>query len=819
MLASIVGCKHSSSDPQRLYAEARQKADAAYETGDSHERSVALQLADEGFSLSAADPLLNYRLRLLKAELIASSTPDETLRLLAAEPPPAFIQTEIPARREFIQALAHGYKGDSRQAQEDLEQAYVSVGNRDPKLLTRIVFNQGYYALNGKDQDKVAAEKYYRRALELAKSTNQLKLETDSLINIGDILAKAERYDAALPYFLRAREKSQQQSHLVFEQQWAIGDLGWCYLQLGDFANAEPLLSRAADMAGQLQDVPNQRLWLTSLGILFHSQNNLSMAETYYQKSLTLAQHLNDLDNVAISYHNLAEAELKRRNLDQAENFNKLAYAAKKLSPKDHYYPYLLLTSAEIAAARKEYSHAEGYLNAIIRNPKIDTSLRWQAQSDLANLYVAEGNNAKADAIFFQALRLIENAREEVRLEERRLSILDAWPYYDDYIRFLANHGKDTKALQIAEFSRGRTLAEAFGIGDPQKTKGLQITAIESFLRRRKQVLLAYWISDQESYLWVISPATFKLLRLPDKQSIDREVEAYNREIREHEDIGNSAHGQRLYEMLIKPAEALLPHNPNVIIVPNRSLYKLNFETLVVPGKNPHYWIEDAVVENASSIALLVQSRRQPAKGMKKLLLMGAPIQVTDDFPALRFAGEEIASVKSHFPRDQETVLTGKDATPEAYNAAHPGEYQFIHLVTHGISNQTSPLDSAIVLSSGSGQSFKLYARDIKDIRPLHADLVTISACYGVGETAYAGEGPVGLAWAFMRAGSHQVIAALWEVGDATMPKLMDNFYSQLQSGKSIPEALRLAKLNVVHASDFHKRPYYWASLQLYTGP
>jgi CHAT domain-containing protein len=133
--------------------------------------------------------------------------------------------------------------------------------------------------------------------------------------------------------------------------------------------------------------------------------------------------------------------------------------------------------------------------------------------------------------------------------------------------------------------------------------------------------------------------------------------------------------------------------------------------------------------------------------------------------------------------------------------------------------SQTSPLDSAIILSNGPNGAFKLYARDIKDIRPLHADLVTISACYGAGEKAYAGEGLVGLAWAFMRAGSHQVIAALWEVGDATMPKLMDDFYSQLQSGKSIPEALRLAKLNVVHAKDFHKRPYYWASLQLYTGP
>src|SRR5262249_13993642 len=157
--------------------------------------------------------------------------------------------------------------------------------------------------------------------------------------------------------------------------------------------------------------------------------------------------------------------------------------------------------------------------------------------------------------------------------------------------------------LHIAEFSRGRTLAEAFGIGDPQKAAGLQVPAIQSFLRRGKQTILAYWISEGESYLWVISPTKFKLFPLPDKQSIEREVEAYIREIRDHEKTADSAHGRKLYEMLIQPAQALLPRNANVIIVPNRSLYRLNFETLLVPGNSPHYWIEDAVIQTASSIA------------------------------------------------------------------------------------------------------------------------------------------------------------------------------------------------------------------------
>jgi CHAT domain-containing protein len=99
----------------------------------------------------------------------------------------------------------------------------------------------------------------------------------------------------------------------------------------------------------------------------------------------------------------------------------------------------------------------------------------------------------------------------------------------------------------------------------------------------------------------------------------------------------------------------------------------------------------------------------------------------------------------------------------------------------------------------------------------LHADLVTISACYSAGEI-HSGEGLVGLAWAFMRAGSHQVVAALWEVDDSVMPKLMDDFYGELDRHKSAAESLRFAKLAVLHSNDFHRKPYYWASLQLYTG-
>jgi CHAT domain-containing protein len=130
-----------------------------------------------------------------------------------------------------------------------------------------------------------------------------------------------------------------------------------------------------------------------------------------------------------------------------------------------------------------------------------------------------------------------------------------------------------------------------------------------------------------------------------------------------------------------------------------------------------------------------------------------------------------------------------------------------------------SPLDSAIVLSRATAEddSFKLYARDIIH-RPLHADLVTIPTCYGAGSRAYTGEGLVGLSWAFLRAGAHNVVGALWEVSDVSTPPLMDELYSGLKKGQRPEAALRAAKLSLLHSGNAFRKPFYWAPFQLYTG-
>jgi CHAT domain-containing protein len=100
-----------------------------------------------------------------------------------------------------------------------------------------------------------------------------------------------------------------------------------------------------------------------------------------------------------------------------------------------------------------------------------------------------------------------------------------------------------------------------------------------------------------------------------------------------------------------------------------------------------------------------------------------------------------------------------------------------------------------VVLLSHSGDDYRLYAQDIYRI-PIHADLVTVSACRGAGARAFAGEGLIGFAWAFLASGARNVIGGLWDVDDESTSQLMSELYGGIAAGADPVSALRRAKLN-----------------------
>jgi len=226
--------------------------------------------------------------------------------------------------------------------------------------------------------------------------------------------------------------------------------------------------------------------------------------------------------------------------------------------------------------------------------------------------------------------------------------------------------------------------------------------------------------------------------------------------------------------------------------------------------------IDDLTITTANSLSRLAGATVSRPPDRPAILLVGKALFASPDFPPIGQAGKELELIEKHFPPDRRLELAERNATASAYLNSHPEQFAYIHFNTHGTASRLQPLDSAIILSQ-ERDSFKLYAREILK-HPLSAYLVTISACNGNGIKTFAGEGLVGLSWAFLRAGAHNVIGGLWEVSSASTPQLMDELYKNLMAGQDPAIALRNAKLSLVHSSGNYRRPFYWAPFLLYAG-
>jgi CHAT domain-containing protein len=385
---------------------------------------------------------------------------------------------------------------------------------------------------------------------------------------------------------------------------------------------------------------------------------------------------------------------------------------------------------------------------------------------------------------------------------------------YQQYVETLIDQGDSDRALAVADSSRAQVLA---GHSGSLTTGRLPADAFRNIARQNGVVLLSYWLGPARSHAWVVNAREIHHVSLPPAAEIEALASEYKdaieRRLADPQRTRIPA-AERLYQLLIAPVRAWIPGGSRVILATDGALHSLNLEALPQPpsqpGAAPRYWIEDVTLGIAPSLGLLAE-RAPRTPGARRLLLLGDPVVSDSYFPPLAYAAGEIETVTRRFGGRGQVVLSRDAATAGAYRTAGPGGFSAIHFTAHALANRESPLDSAVVLSGG-----KLYAREVMDV-PLTADLVTISACRGVGLRTYSGEGLVGFAWAFLRAGARHVIAGLWDVNDQSTAALMDVLYRELAAGQPPAAALRAAKLSLIASPGNLRKPYYWAPFQLYT--
>ena len=748
-------------------------------------------------------------LRLLAGYHPTPEKPEETIKKLAIEAVALTRQGQVPMANVRLMQAESSCK----------DKAYASCGD----------VLRAYGILSVKQGQLIQARQYFLETFSFAQAHQSRLLEASAALNLGWCALQMNRFDEAVDWS-RSAYRAAVELGAENTLQIASGNLGWAYLQLGDAERALDMFLDAEQRAARLGNIHEELKWTSTAGYVYRDTGDYARAAQAFGQALSLARQIDSREDIVNALEDLARISVMNGKLVDARTYIDQLISMESASG-NRQSAYLLLTEGMLAASLHQDAKAEDYFRGIRNDSSSPLTTRLNAGAELARLLESQQHTEAAEQMYKATLTAYESARATLKSEELRLPFgANATRIYDNYIHLLMQEGRTDAALATADQSRARTLEQRLGVAGGKRSFQSAALNPRQIAQKADSTLLFYWLGEKQSYLWAITPSKVAAFTLPAQQEIAARIERYRKTILDLRDPRETAdrEGQALYQSLLAPAIGLIRPEKPVVVLADGVLSELNFETLLAPGPGPdsrpnsdthtevHYLLDDLTLVSAPSLAMLAAPQLVHDRG-RRLLLLGNPISPSQDYPSLPLFGFEMTQVESHFGKEQTAVFTGQQATPAAYLSSNPAQYSYIHFVSHAIANRTNPLDSAIVLSRSTADenSFKLYARDIIE-HPIDARLVTISACYGSGMRSYAGEGLVGLSWAFLRAGAQRVIGALWEVSDNSTPRLMDALYRSLEDGDSPAVSLRKAKLALLHSQSGYRLPYYWAPFQMY---
>lgn len=278
---------------------------------------------------------------------------------------------------------------------------------------------------------------------------------------------------------------------------------------------------------------------------------------------------------------------------------------------------------------------------------------------------------------------------------------------------------------------------------------------------------------------------------------------------------------RRLYDGLFAPVADLVHGERTLSIVPDGFLWTVPFDALLEPSGK--YVAERYAIAYAPSIAMLDWTARRPPSNAAhhELLAFGDPsISAKTSSKAAAYrdlslgalpdAVREVQTLLRLYGSSHATVFTG-EAAREAMLKKLIGDYRVVHLATHGIVDDRSPLYSALVLSASENddEDGLLEMREMRDLA-LHAELIVLSGCDTARGDVHQGEGVIGMSWAILMAGCPTTVVSQWKAESHTTAQLMIEFHQRLLAGDSKAEALRRARLALLH-DPHYAHPFYWA--------
>ncbi|XP_022795109.1 tetratricopeptide repeat protein 28-like [Stylophora pistillata] len=647
------------------------------------------------------------------------------------------------------------------------------------------------------------AQEYLEKALLIMSEIGHRRGEAYCYGGLGGLFHYLGENDKAKEYFEKALAITAEIGHRDGEAV-NYGDLGNVFQSLEKYDKAEEYLEKALAITTEIGNRKGEAGCYRNLGCLYDSLGKYDKAKEYLNKALVITTEIGDREGEAANLGNLGTVSTILGEFEASEVCLKRA----------------LSISRDIGDRRKELHIFQAYVILYLSQKKIKDSLT--------------------------CLGLCIKKYEELRYflgvnDEFKTSILEnsgIFPY-KLLSSLLCVTGNVRDAVYGEEFSRARGLsdlmAENYSVETHFSANPQSWFGIDKILRNQQNCTCLY-ISYFENrvHLWILKPSgaiyfkqilvediliqaglpkdlpldnfladNFRSLGiLPIEECEDRSLNmvesqplspvrkssARFRLVEEDEQFISSL--SMCYKTFIAPVYDLL-EEPEVIIVPDRSLYKVPFAALS-EIEGAEYLSETHRIRVIPSLTTLkiIQDSPDDYHSHNGALIIGNP--KVDWLPPLKGARKEAEMVGRLVGVPP---LVGEEATKEVV-LDKISSVSLIHFAAHGNAkrgeialapNPTPNCRNAIP----SPEAYMLTMADVSRVK-VRAKLVVLSCCHS-GSGQVRAEGVIGIARAFLGSGARSVLVALWAIPDAATEKLMSRFYEHLVGGKSASESLHQA--------------------------
>jgi CHAT domain-containing protein/Tfp pilus assembly protein PilF len=669
----------------------------------------------------------------------------------------------------------------------------VKVGSSEEQARTlyeigSIYLSKGAYKL---------AEEFYRKCLALSEAVDAKAVIAWSYIALGDLFFAQGDHNLALEYYKKSLEMSE-----AIGAKKAAGDaldsMTEAYLIQGKPAQALESAERALEIAEQIG----------SLDMLWTACAHAGKAHRQLARPAQARQALEKAINAI---------EAMRTQAVGGEQETQ-GFLASKVSPYHELIGLLVdQNQAGEALAYAERSKARALLD-VLQNGKVD------ARRSLTDAEQEQERKLKGEITSLN-VQLIRATRAD-KPDERRVSELKPR---------LEKARLNYEAFQTSLYAAHPELKIHRGAAPIIKAE--ELTAL---LPDAASALLEYVVTEDVTYLFVVTKAPERpaaetqVFTLPIKRAeLAKRAESFRDQLARR-DLGFRATARQLYDLLLKPAQALLRGKTSLVIAPDDKLWELPFQALLADGDR--YVIESSAVSYAPSLTVLREMKAERARHQADpaaftLLALGNPAigQETIDRATLTLRGgkldplteaeQEVKALGQLYSAERSKVYIGAEASEDRVKA-EAGQARILHFATHGTLNNASPMYSYLALARGDkNEDGLLEAWELMQM-DLHADLAVLSACETARGRYGAGEGVIGLAWALFVAGVPSTVVSQWKVESASARDLMLNFHRQLRAPATarakvtMAEALRQAALKVMKNPET-SHPFYWAGFVL----